>query len=64
MAEFEKPGDHVRRDAAGLRPRSIAKFSGVRSGTRPCLSDHQIVGPVMPLTDVQWARIEPLLPDR
>ncbi|MCX4993396.1 transposase [Streptomyces sp. NBC_00568] len=30
----------------------------------PPLSDHRIVGPVVPLTDAQWARIEPLLPDR
>jgi transposase len=26
--------------------------------------DHLIVGLSVPLTDVQWARIEPLLPDR
>ncbi|MEU1284550.1 transposase [Kitasatospora sp. NPDC005856] len=28
------------------------------------LSDHRIVGLVVPLTDAQWARLEPLLPDR
>lgn len=27
-------------------------------------SDHRIVGPCVPLTGAQWARIEPLLPDR
>lgn len=26
--------------------------------------DHLIVGLDVPLTDVQWARVEPLLPDR
>ncbi|MGW1617298.1 transposase, partial [Streptomyces sp. NPDC002285] len=26
--------------------------------------DQLVVGPGVPLTDVQWARIEPLLPDR
>jgi len=31
---------------------------------RAFLSDHQTVGPVVPLTDAQWARMEPLLPDR
>ncbi|MGW1811593.1 transposase [Streptomyces sp. NPDC002078] len=31
---------------------------------RPFLSDHRIVGLGVPLTDAQWARIEPLLPDR
>jgi transposase len=30
----------------------------------PLLSDHLIVGLAMSLTDAQWARIEPLLPDR
>ncbi|MEU0664067.1 transposase [Streptomyces lavendulocolor] len=30
----------------------------------PLLSDHLIVGLTMSLTDAQWARIEPLLPDR
>ncbi|MFB7335994.1 transposase [Streptomyces adustus] len=32
--------------------------------TRPFRFDHRIVGPTVPLTDVQWMRIEPLLPDR
>ncbi len=31
---------------------------------RPFRSDHLIVGLDVPSTDVQWARIEPLLPDR
>lgn len=31
---------------------------------RPFLSDHRIVGLGVSLTDAQWARIEPLLPDR
>ncbi|MFE2838521.1 transposase [Streptomyces mirabilis] len=31
---------------------------------RTFLSDHLIGGPCVTLTDVQWARIEPLLPDR
>lgn len=31
---------------------------------RAFLSDHRIVGLIVPLTDAQWARIEPLLPDR
>ncbi|MGW8402186.1 hypothetical protein ACWGLP_36925, partial [Streptomyces lydicus] len=26
--------------------------------------DQSVVGPGVPLTDAQWARIEPLLPDR
>ncbi|MET9463176.1 transposase, partial [Streptomyces canus] len=26
--------------------------------------DQTVVGPGVPLTDAQWARIEPLLPDR
>lgn len=34
------------------------------SGPRPLPSDHLIVGPVVSLTDAQWARIEPLLPGR
>ncbi|MEV5667127.1 hypothetical protein AB0L48_38815, partial [Streptomyces flaveolus] len=34
------------------------------AGTRPFLSDHRIVGLGVSLTDAQWARIEPLLPDR
>ncbi|MGW5003055.1 transposase, partial [Streptomyces hydrogenans] len=36
----------------------------VRESPRAFLSDHRIVGLVVPLTDAQWARIEPLLPDR
>ncbi|WP_437043427.1 transposase [Streptomyces sp. enrichment culture] len=32
--------------------------------TRPFRSDHLIAGLVVPLSDAQWARIEPLLPDR
>ncbi|MFD7879680.1 transposase [Streptomyces sp. NPDC059766] len=31
---------------------------------RPCPSDHLIVGWCVSLTDAQWARTEPLLPDR
>ncbi|MFE9836796.1 IS5 family transposase [Streptomyces sp. NPDC005551] len=33
-------------------------------GTRPFRLDQPVVGPGVPLTDAQWARIEPLLPDR
>ncbi|WP_306433557.1 IS5 family transposase, partial [Streptomyces canarius] len=32
--------------------------------TRPFRSDQPVVGPGVPLADAQWARIEPLLPDR
>ncbi|MFF7456875.1 transposase [Kitasatospora sp. NPDC008115] len=39
-----------------------------RGGVADCgwafRSDHRIVGPVVPLSDAQWARMEPLLPDR
>ncbi|MFB7675798.1 transposase, partial [Kitasatospora purpeofusca] len=38
--------------------------SGACATARAFLSDHRIVGLVVPLTDAQWARIEPLLPDR
>ncbi|MEU2624969.1 transposase [Streptomyces sp. NPDC007157] len=31
---------------------------------RALLCDHRIVGLAVPLTDAQWAQIEPLLPDR
>ncbi|MFJ9359321.1 hypothetical protein [Streptomyces mirabilis] len=31
MAEFEKPGDQMRRDATGLRPDPIVKISSVHS---------------------------------
>ncbi|MEU2560744.1 transposase, partial [Streptomyces longispororuber] len=31
---------------------------------RPFPSDHPVVGLGVSLTDAQWARIEPLLPDR
>ncbi|MFG3283437.1 transposase [Streptomyces sp. NPDC048111] len=31
---------------------------------RPFRLDQSVVGPGVPLTDAQWARIEPLLPDR
>src|SRR4051794_2463028 len=31
---------------------------------RAFLSDRWVVGPVVGLSDAQWARIEPLLPDR
>jgi transposase len=34
------------------------------AGPRPFRSDHLSVGPGMPLSDAQWMRIEPLLPDR
>lgn len=33
-------------------------------GPRPFRLDQLVVGPGVPLTDAQWARIEPLLPDR
>ncbi|WP_329343793.1 IS5 family transposase [Streptomyces sp. NBC_00663] len=36
----------------------------VAAAFRPFLSDHLIVGLCVSLTDAQWARIEPLLPDR
>ncbi|WP_374207142.1 transposase [Streptomyces sp. APSN-46.1] len=36
----------------------------ISRAARPFCSDHRIIGLVVSLTDVQWARIEPLLPDR
>lgn len=33
-------------------------------GSRQFRLDQLVVVPVVPLTDAQWARIEPLLPDR
>ncbi|MFF4516775.1 transposase [Streptomyces mirabilis] len=38
--------------------------AGIRGSPRVCRLDRLVVGPGVPLTDAQWARIEPLLPDR
>lgn len=46
------------------RPCAPAGRASFRCSTRAFLSDHRIVGLVVPLTDAQWAGIEPLLPDR
>nr|WP_310437227.1 IS5 family transposase [Streptomyces sp. 3330] len=35
-----------------------------RVGARQFRLDQSVVGPGVPLTDTQWARVEPLLPDR
>lgn len=47
-----------------LNPRQLAAHVGFRLATRPFRSDHLIVVLGVSLTDAQWARIEPLLPDR
>lgn len=47
-----------------LRIGPTSKITIYSWSTRPFRSDHLIVGLCVPLTDAQWARIEPLLPDR
>ncbi|MER8002843.1 IS5 family transposase [Streptomyces sp. NPDC095613] len=53
--------------AAGGGKRPADVLQGPLPATGPglgLLSDHRIVGPGVSLTDAQWTRIEPLLPDR
>ncbi|MEU1304652.1 transposase, partial [Streptomyces shenzhenensis] len=45
-----------------VRPRAPARGPGERP--RRFRLDQLVVGPGVPLSDAQWARIEPLLPDR
>ncbi|MFJ1535988.1 transposase [Streptomyces mirabilis] len=44
--------------------RAARPDAGIRGSPRVCRLDQLVVGPGVPLTDAQWARIEPLLPDR
>ncbi|MEU0250709.1 transposase, partial [Streptomyces sp. NPDC006235] len=60
----------TRRPPAARRPASRGlRRPGGHSGqaattARQFRLDQSVVGPGVPLTDAQWARIEPLLPDR
>ncbi|MEU5793180.1 hypothetical protein ABZ800_06550, partial [Streptomyces sp. NPDC047813] len=45
-------------------PDTAGDPSGKTPRPRPFRLDQSIVGLGVPLTDVQWSRIEPLLPDR
>lgn len=50
----------------GLPPRSLIRYCGPSDqyGGRPLLRQMRVVRWGMSLSDAQWARIEPLLPDR
>jgi transposase len=48
----------------GRRQGGAAEPHLSRTRSRPFRLDQPVVGPGVPLTDAQWARIEPLLPDR
>ncbi|WP_420919153.1 transposase [Streptomyces olivaceus] len=61
------PGSGVAVLVACNRPEAVAGGDGdlVVLGCVPSArGDQLVVGPGAPLTDAQWARIEPLLPDR
>ncbi|WP_375603548.1 transposase [Streptomyces sp. JHA26] len=55
--------DDRRRQRTGV-PEKVSHVSRTHLAFRPFPSDRPIVGLGVSLTDAQWARIEPLLPDR
>ncbi|MFD3586877.1 IS5 family transposase [Streptomyces sp. NPDC058683] len=55
---------HERRHQKWCPTARTIKFQGLAYATRQFRLDQPVVGPSVPLTDAQWARIEPSLPDR
>ncbi|WP_368730917.1 transposase [Streptomyces sp. Ru87] len=61
---FARPTSARSRSAVDMDSATVAVGPVHRAPGRPFRSDRLIVCSGVPLTDAQWARIEPLLPDR